>query len=227
MKENKPTNLIDKKGRLNKAIAILKGNQTIKNQKEISERGLIAKTNLSRAINGDEKYLTDSFLEKFAAEFGFDRDWLIKGIETGEHAKKSYSSGRPFYDGDWELGFNESFDENLTNPEFNIDFPPANKTEGMWMRGKGKSMLGEIDPGDFIYFSPMEDFSWFPFGRIYGIVTKNKMRIVKRVVKSDTPGHYLLMSSNPDKLSYPDQEIPIEMITMMFEVKFVIKNLNE
>lgn len=153
---------------------------------------------------------------------------LIVGDVTGEEkATVSYGAGRPFYEGDWELGFSESFDENLTNPEFNIDFPPANKTEGMWMRGKGKSMLGEIDPGDFIYFSPMEDFSWFPFGRIYGIVTKNKMRIVKRVVKSETPGHYLLMSSNPDKLSYPDQEIPIEMITMMFEVKFVIKNLNE
>lgn len=152
---------------------------------------------------------------------------LGDNFNSEEKATLSYESGRPFYDGDWELGFNDSFDENLTNPEFNIDFPPANKTEGFWMRGKGKSMLGEIDPGDFIYFSPMEDFSWFPFGRIYGIVTKNKMRIVKRVVKSDKPGHYLLISSNPDKLSYPDQDIPIEMVEKMFEVKFVIKNLNE
>ena len=153
---------------------------------------------------------------------------IVRDGGTGyQTASKSFTAGRPFYEGDWELGFKESFDENLANPEYNIDFPPANSTAGIWMRGKGKSMLGEIDPGDFIYFSPMEDFSWFPFGRIYGIVTKNKMRIVKRVVKSEMPGHYLLISSNPDKVSYPDQEIPFEMITMMFEVKFVIKILNE
>lgn len=194
------------------------------------------RTGLSNGyVNNIRKSIkAEKFDESIAPVFPeLNKVWLLHGIgkmlndKGQDSAVKSFNSGRPFYDGDWELGFNESFDENLTNPEFNIDFPPANKTEGMWMRGKGKSMLGEIDPGDFIYFSPMEDFSWFPFGRIYGIVTKNKMRIVKRVVKSDTPGHYLLMSSNPDKLSYPDQEIPIDMITMMFEVKFVIKNLNE
>lgn len=158
---------------------------------------------------------------------------LSQNVKEGDNsvseAKISYnkSNGRPFFDGDWELGFKDSFDENLNNPEFNIDFPPANRTDGFWMRGKGKSMLGEIDPGDFIYFSPLEDFSWFPFGRIYGIVTKNNMRIVKRVVKSAKPKHFLLISSNPDKVSYPDQDIPVEMIDKMFEVKFVIKNLNE
>src|SRR5690606_25103196 len=136
-------------------------------------------------------------------------------------------SGRPYFNGDWELGFKDAFDENLTNPEYNIDFPPANSTEGFWMRGKGKSMLGEIDPGDFLYFSPMEDFSWFPFVRIYGLVTKNQMQIVQRVVKSETEVSYKLISSNPDKVRYPDQDIPMEMIEKMFEIKFVIKNLNE
>ncbi len=152
---------------------------------------------------------------------------VFQDITPTQKAITSYSSGRPFFEGDWELGFKDSFDENMVNPEFNIDFPPANKTEGFWMRGKGKSMLGEIDPGDFLYFSELEDFSWFPFGRIYGIVTKNKMRTVKRIVKSEKDGHYLLVSTNPDKASYPDQDIPAEMIEKIFEVKFVIKNLDE
>lgn len=189
---------------------------------EISQKTGHSKANVSKYLNGKLEP-SENFYNDFQNSFNI----TIDSFKSDDVAVKSFTSGRPYYEGDWELGFKDSFDENLINPEYNIDFPPANKTNGYWMRGKGKSMLGEIDPGDFIYFSPMEDFSWFPFGRIYGIVTKNKMRTVKRIVKSEKPGHYLLVSSNPDKMSYPDQDIPIEMIVEMCEVKFVIKNLNE
>lgn len=220
-------------------VAYLKSIGKVDNQEDFGHKiGIKNKSYFSQLLA--REIMDAELLNKINFVYPEFNDWLMvrKGkIQDGsivkdnpsryQTASKSFTSGRPFYEADWELGFKNSFDENLTNPEFNIDFPPANTTEGIWIRGKGKSMLGEIDPGDYIYFSPMEDFSWFPFGRIYGLVTKNKMRIVKRVVKSDKPGYYLLLSSNPDKVNYPDQEIPIEMITMMFEVKFVIKNLNE
>lgn len=77
MKEN--TNLVDKCTRLNKAIAHLKGVEIIKTQKDIAKTGIIAASNLSRAINCDEKYLTDSFLEKFANEFSLNKKWLLIG----------------------------------------------------------------------------------------------------------------------------------------------------
>lgn len=225
-------NLVDKNERILKAIAYLKGKRIIKNQKDISDRGLIANSNLSRAVNGDAKYLTDNFLERFADEFNLSKEWFLTGegsmlSSERDTPKKSFSSGRPFYDADWELGFKASFEEATANPDFNIDFPPANAMNGVWMRGRGKSMLGEIDPGDYIYFVELRDFSWLPYGRIYGIVTRNGMRTVKRLAKSDSEGHYRLISCNPDKESYPDQDIPIDMIERVYEVRFVIKDLNE
>lgn len=193
---------------------------------KVSKTTGLSEPTINRYRKGESKPNSKSLLILF--EKYPDLENYLNGNETidKEPAKKSYEVGRPFYDGDWELGFKDSFDENLTNPEFNIDFPPANKTDGFWMRGRGKSMLGEIDPGDYIYFSELKDFSWFPFGRIYGIVTKNKMRTVKRIVQSEKQGHYKLISSNPDKINYPDQDIPVEMIVKIFEVKFVIKNLD-
>lgn len=82
MKNEEKTNIVDITNRFNTAIAVLKGKQLIKTQKDISDRGLIAKTNLSRAIKGDERYLTHKFLEKFASEFNFNYEWLLTG--TGE-----------------------------------------------------------------------------------------------------------------------------------------------
>ncbi|QDP86034.1 hypothetical protein FNJ88_10940 [Chryseobacterium sp. SNU WT5] len=79
MKDQDDTNNIDIAKRFNSAIALLKGREIIKNQKDISDRGLIAKSNLSRAIKGDPRYLTKSFLEKFAKEFSFNYDWFITG----------------------------------------------------------------------------------------------------------------------------------------------------
>lgn len=141
--------------------------------------------------------------------------------------KVSYESGRPFYDVDFTLGF-EGVDNDITlNPEFNIDFPPANRDSVNWYRGKGNSMLGEINSGDYIALEEVEDFTWFPLGRIYGVVTKNGFRTIKRIVKSNDKNEYLLVSSNPDKLNHPDQPLPKNMIFKLYKVVFVIKDLDE
>ena len=135
--------------------------------------------------------------------------------------------GRPFYDVDFTLGF-ESMDNNVSlSPEFNINFPPANRDGVNWFRGKGNSMIGEINSGDYIALEEVIDFSWFPLGRIYGVVTKNGFRTIKRVVKSENKDEYLLVSSNPDKVNYPDQVLPKNMIHKLYKVVFVIKDLDE
>ena len=79
MKNNSNINIIDKKNRLDRAVAYLKGEQKIKTQKDISEKMEISAETVSRALKGLEKYLTDNFLEKFASEFGFNPEWLKKG----------------------------------------------------------------------------------------------------------------------------------------------------
>ena len=79
MKNNSDINIIDKKNRLEKAVAYLKGAQIIKNQKDISDTGIVSGESLTRALKGNEKYLTDNFLKKIAAKYGFNIDWLLTG----------------------------------------------------------------------------------------------------------------------------------------------------
>ena len=79
MENNLNINIIDKKNRLEKAVAYLKGAQIIKNQKDISDTGIVSEESLTRALKGNEKYLTDNFLKKIAAKYGFNIDWLLTG----------------------------------------------------------------------------------------------------------------------------------------------------
>ena len=79
MENNSNVNIIDKKNRLEKAVAYLKGAQIIKNQKDISDTGIVSEESLTRALKGNEKYLTDNFLKKIAAKYGFNSDWLLTG----------------------------------------------------------------------------------------------------------------------------------------------------
>ncbi len=76
MENNSNINIIDKKNRLDRAVAYLKGEQIIKTQKDISKKMGMSEETISRALKGLEKYLTDSFLEKFAYEFSLNPEWL-------------------------------------------------------------------------------------------------------------------------------------------------------
>lgn len=79
MENNSNINIVDKKKRLEKAVAYLKGAQIIKNQKDISDTGIVSEESLTRALKGNEKYLTDNFLKKIAAKYGFNINWLLTG----------------------------------------------------------------------------------------------------------------------------------------------------
>ena len=51
--------------RIKKAIAWLHSKEIITKQKDVAAAMQMNVSSLSRALNGDEQYLTDSFLEKF------------------------------------------------------------------------------------------------------------------------------------------------------------------
>lgn len=64
---------------MEEAVAYLKGNRVVKTQKEIAEQLGTYTSNLSKAINRDEKNLTDSFLQRLSNEYGFSSNWLLEG----------------------------------------------------------------------------------------------------------------------------------------------------
>lgn len=80
-----------KLSRIQKAIAYLKGQQVIIRQQDIVDRMGMNKSTVSMAINGNEKYLTDSFIERFSETFDFNKTWIIEGegemLENKEVAK--------------------------------------------------------------------------------------------------------------------------------------------
>lgn len=204
-------------------------------QSEIAKELGIKNTYLSDVVNGRVPFsdnLKNNIYEVFSERMGWrvEKEYDLEGkklkTSTSEVAQISYKEGRPFYNIDWALGFEGVYDD-PEYVEFNIDFPPANKPQVNWFRGRGRSMLGEIDSGDYVALEEIVDFSWFPLGRIYGVITKNGFRTIKRVVQSKNPNSWTLMSSNPDKDTYPDQDLPKDMVERLFKVIYVIKDLNE
>lgn len=202
--------------------------------KGISKSRFYRETGLSNGFLDKVKDVGVSKIEYILKTYPeINSDWLLTGngdmlkSKSSELVSMNPDVGRPFYDVDFTLGF-EGVDNNVAlHPEFNINFPPANREGVNWFRGKGNSMIGEINSGDYIALEEVGDFSWFPLGRIYGVVTKNGFRTIKRVVKSDNKDEYLLVSSNPDKTNYPDQVLPKNMIHKLYKVVFVIKDLDE
>lgn len=205
----------------------------------LSQKGLgdsigIKQGSVSDIERGKVSDLSNQIKKVLVDKFNINIDYLYNisddiFLNKNSQAVVSYTEkkGRPFYDVDFTLGFEQLDNDVELHPEFNIDFAPANKDTITWFRGKGNSMLGEINSGDYIALEEITNFDWFPLGRVYGIITKNGFRTIKRIVKSDLEDHYLLKASNPDKTSHPDQDIPKDMICKLFKVMYVIKDLDE
>ena len=81
-------------------------------------------------------------------------------------------------------------------------------------------MEPEINHGDIIALQRIIDFSFLPFGDIYGFVTTNGMRTIKRLGRSVRDGYYKLIPTNKE---YDEQEIPIDKILMVYRVMGAMK----
>lgn len=70
-----------KQERINTAFEYLKSQGVVHKQADIADQLGIARGNISRAMNGDNKYLTNKFLVRFNAAFQniFSEDWLLTG----------------------------------------------------------------------------------------------------------------------------------------------------
>jgi SOS-response transcriptional repressor LexA len=75
-----------------------------------------------------------------------------------------------------------------------------------------------ISSGDLIAMKRIHDFRYLINGEIYGIVTSNGLRTIKRVRDN---GQTLTLI--PDNKEIPEQTIPKEIITNVFIIKGSIK----
>ena len=192
------------------------------------------KNNISSAISGDEKYYTKKFLIDFCATYGnvISVDWLWDGSgdmlidETYKPTIKMLPSdfdtiptkgydknvGKPYYNVDFEMGYDIMVNDQTRNPDYMINFTPYNKCD-CWCNAHGDSMWPTISSGDVIAIKEVKDFSYLISGEIYAIVTKNDLRTIKRI--RDNGDTITLI---PDNKDYSEQVIEKDKIEKVFKV---------
>lgn len=176
-------------------------------------------------INNIRKSVSPTVLIKICETYpSLNREWLLYGEgemlkEETPTAEISYRDGVPYYDEDFLLGFEEIGAPNSENPAFLIRMPGYEKAT-LWCNASGHSMEPEINNGDIIALQRIEDPSFLPFGDVYGFITTNGMRTIKRLGRSAREGFYRLIPTNKD---YDEQDIPISQIAMVYRVMGAMK----
>jgi predicted transcriptional regulator len=121
----------DRHIRINRAVAFLKEQQVIETQNDIAERMAMNPRTVSQALHGDEKYLTDSFITKFCAEFTqINKNWLLAGEgDMYAHQNIEQKGRNNFQQGQNTYGMSESIidkmlhshQETIKNQQIQID----------------------------------------------------------------------------------------------------------
>lgn len=218
-------------------------------QEDVADMLKRQRTNVSSALNGNPKYLTDRFIEDFCKTFGtINPNWLITGegsmlisddniqadttsdnntrVQQAANVPSiSYTHGRPYFNVDFLGGFDIIINDQTVRPEYNIDFKPYNKDGVMWCNITGHSMEPLVSNGDIIAIKEMKDWKDFIlYGEVYGIVTED-MRTVKVVTKSGQGQDFMRLVPINKSEEYQPQDIPVKLITHVFKVVGCMKKM--
>ena len=134
------------------------------------------------------------------------------GKKDKAEKEESKGSGVPFYNVDFEPGFDIMVNDQTQIPDYFINFPPYNHCTA-WCMVSGNSMLPTISGGDMIAIKRIEDFRYLISGEVYALVTRNGLRTVKRV--KDNGDSLTLI---PDNKDYYEQTIPKSEFSHVFLV---------
>lgn len=151
-----------------------------------------------------------------AAEAIFNRP---KTIDLGSASTNIIvgTKGVPYYNVDFQLGFDPVMIDNRTNADAMFDIEPYNHCS-CWCFARGDSMQPTISSGDYVALKRVDDLSYLINNEIYAIITKNDLRTIKRV--KDNGDTITLI---PDNKNYDEQTIPKSIITHVFVVKAALK----
>jgi len=182
-------------------------------------------SNFSRKLKGTLPW-TINDINKISEKLRIRKGWLLDGegqmMKAPDEAldqipampTRTYDAhaGVPYYDVCFELGFELMENDQTTTPSYFIDFKPFNKAD-CWCTSKGNSMHPTISNGDAVALKRIYDFSMLINNEIYGLVAKNGLRTIKRLI--DQGDTFLLKADNPD---YPEQVIKKEDVMYIYKV---------
>lgn len=129
--------------------------------------------------------------------------------------------GVPYYDVDFAGGWDseEIFSNHM--PSFYITSPDFMKAQ-FACNLFGNSISNRIPSGAIIGLREIFDWqTYFPTNELYAVLTKNDLRTVKIVKRSQKEGYLTLIPDPKDQfnqIGYEPEEIPIEFISKFYQV---------
>ena len=127
------------------------------------------------------------------------------------------TKGVPIYNVEFNAGLLPLSTEYVHFDEFIIgycDFPEVQGAD-LITKMRGNSMTGVLENGDWISFRKLNSLSVINYGHIFGIITNDKVPLIKYVRKGPTDDILILKSHNP---AFDDIELPKSEILAMFMV---------
>ncbi len=212
--------------RLNEAFNYLRFKGLVKTQKDLAEAIGATAPNVSSALKGDEKFLTDSFIARFSEAFEeVSSHWLLTGegeMLRGNEAEGVVVAGRKSEDevslvpllpiaaqggslNDFVVSVKENDCERVVSPIRGADFA---------MPVAGDSMAPEYPAGSQIFIKKINERAFIDWGKVYVLDTCNGS-VIKRVFPSDNAEKVKCVSINPE---YPPFEVSYEDIYGMYRV---------
>ena len=193
------------------------------NPSSLAKRFGVNQKTLNNQINSDTSVSLSTILLVAEALPDVSTEWLLRGGEAKSLNSllldSSDAVGAPYYDVDFQLGFDDMVAPSSENPEYLIRMPGYERAT-LWCNASGQSMAPEINNGDIIALQHIEDHSFLTYGDIYGIITTNGLRTIKRIGKSSHPNCYRLIPTNAD---YDEQDIPVDKILRVYRVLGAMK----
>jgi len=199
-----------KQEQLNSIYERLQATGKCKSKKDFATLLGVSYTGLTRAMNGDEHYMTSSLLSK-AIMLVSAEDYAPEEEETiGVHRVRLIPyEARGGMIGDFVDGVHEYDCETVISPLPKADFA---------MDIVGNSMMPEFTPGDRVLIRRIDPNIFIEWGRVYVLDTQNGA-IVKQVRKTDDPEVIECVSLNPDYQSFT---LPMDAIRGWYRVLMVM-----
>lgn len=178
---------MDKLTTIKEAFEFLRYRKIVKTQKEFAELVGVAPNNLSRAMNGNEAYLTDNLVSKVEAIVKYYDDKptneeidqeMVLVIPTGARAGTlaDFSSSVSAYDC-----------ERMVTPIKGADFA---------IQVTGDSMSPEYPSGSVVLIKKINENAFIEWGKTYVLDTENGA-VIKNIRRTDNPQVIECVSLNP------------------------------
>ena len=218
---------MEKLERLHTAYNYLRDNGMAHTQTDVANKMGATKQNVSSAMRGMPKVLTDNFLQRFASAYGFNAQWLIYGSgdmvsqpKNGVVQLNHVQKGSPVYDIDATCGADvrdmRFADEHIIGY---VDLPDI-KSGTQIIRANGDSMLPVIHDGNMVAIREVTNWNTVFYGQIY-LVLLDEYRMLKyiRRYEDDELNYVILRSANAD---YDDMIVRKDSIRKLFIVENIL-----